>query len=160
MMHSQSLTSLLPLLALLSLLLQPVVSTYTLYERREEQLQSRRLAYAQDNYDPNFALGPAHQARDEDDLLMRLYRREASNAEFYKKQGIIKDTPPNNGKRCKGSICTKEEMKKIIAEDTRKCVIAPAHPSHIADMLSVWEISAGNSTTANVLAISNTESLV
>lgn len=110
------------LVSSITLLVSSVTSTYTLYER-EADLQMRRLSHAHENYDPNYHRGPAFQARDIDELIVRMLRREAINAEFYKKQGIIKDTPQSGEKsKCKTGICTPEEMKGIIAWDKAQYV--------------------------------------
>ena len=102
----------------LSLLVNSANATHTLYERSEEHQRKQRLAYAQVNYDPSYVAGPAVQARDLDDLIQRMQRREASNAEFYKKQGIIKDLPENSKRPgCKQAVCTPEEMKLVLAYD-------------------------------------------
>ena len=105
------------------------------YERDKSQLQARRLAHAQQNLDPDYHRGPAFQARGDIDELMRrmqrreaiyereeldtLSRREPINAEFYKKTGVIKELPGTKPK-CKSTVCTPEEMKKVIAWDKAK----------------------------------------
>ena len=97
-------------------------------------MQARRLAHAQQNHDPEYHRGPAFQARgDMDELIRRMQRRESVyqrqdldtlsrrdpiNAEFYKKTGVIKDLPGKEPKpKCKSTVCTPEEMKKVIAWD-------------------------------------------
>ena len=124
-MHFSLVNAFLPCVIIITLLASSANSFYTLHERREAHLKTRRLAFAHENYDPDYHHGPAHQARDLDELILRMYRREAINRDFYKKTGVIKDQPGAT-KRCKGSICTPEEMKKIIAEDKKKYV-CPIH---------------------------------
>ena len=114
-MHLPSLAAFLPYL---SLLVVSVNAIYPLYERSSDHLVKRRLEYAQKNYNSNYIAGRAVQSRDINSLILRMQRREAINAEYYQKQGIIKDLPDNTKRPgCKKGVCTPEEMKLVLAYD-------------------------------------------